>query len=130
MFLKSRGSEEISRPLCGKKLNSRETGRTTQSSEVGGGHQVEAQLHTARDVVGVQDLRQLHLQVVVDSVCQLHAARLLDLGHQANPHLLLLVLELRRVGVVLLQLRLLPHHVQHGVDKLSSCKYSDIKMNS
>ena len=112
MFLKSRGSEEISRPLssvqlwCGKKLNSRETGRTTHSSEVGGGHQVEAHLQTARDVghVGVQDLRQLHLQVVVDSVCQLHAARLLDLGHQANPPLLLLVLELRRVGVVLLQL--------------------------
>ena len=96
MFLKSRGSEEISRPLCGKKLNSRETGRTTHSSEDGGGHQVEAQLQTSRDVVGVQDLRQLHLQVVVDSVCQLHAARLLDL--------LLLVLELRRVGVVLLQL--------------------------
>ena len=98
MFLKSRGSEEISRPLCGKKLNSRETGRTTHSSEVGGGHQVEAHLQTARDVghVGVQDLRQLHLQVVVDSVGQLHAARLLDL--------LLLVLELRRVGVVLLQL--------------------------
>ena len=106
MFLKSSGSEEISRPLCGKKLNSRETGRITHSSEDGGGHQVEAQLQTARDVghVGVQDLRQLHLQVVVDSVCQLHAARLLDLGHQANPPLLLLVLELRRVGVVLLKL--------------------------
>ena len=85
MFLKSRGSEEISRPLCGKKTG------ITHSLEDGGGHQVEAHLHTTRDVghVGVQDLRQLHLQVVVDSVCQLHAARLL---------------ELRRVGVVLLQL--------------------------
>ena len=61
--------------------------------------------------------RKLSPSDVVNSVHQLNATRLVVLWQQVIQPLLVLVLELHWVGVVLLQLRLHPYHVKHGVGK-------------